>query len=70
MNHCKVIGRSSQNLNGLAGAFFHRVHQRRSVVLVAVNSGDSMWVCAYAATGLKSAGKISTLLVFRCPRIV
>jgi len=40
MNHCKVIGHSSQNLNYLAGAFFRRAHQGRSVVLVGLGSGD------------------------------
>ena len=29
MNHGKVIGHSSPNLNYLAGAFFRRAHQGR-----------------------------------------
>ena len=65
-----VIGHFSQILNYLADAFFRRAYQERSVVLVGLGSGDIAWACAYAATGLKSAGKISTLLVFRCTRIV
>ncbi len=40
MNHCKVIGHSSQNLNYLAGAFFRRAQQGRSVVLIGLGSGN------------------------------
>jgi hypothetical protein len=43
MNHCKVIGRSSQNLNGLAGAFFHRAHQGRSIEQEELYSGAITW---------------------------
>jgi len=67
MNHCKVIGHSSQNLNDLAGAFFRRVHQGRSIVLVGIYNGDR--VCTYAATGLKSAGKISTFVQVHTKRL-
>jgi hypothetical protein len=40
MNHCKVIGHLSQNLNCLAGAFFRRAHQGWSIVLKLFNSRD------------------------------
>ena len=43
----KGIGYFSQNLNYLAGAFFRRAYQRRSVVLVGLGSGDIAWACAY-----------------------
>jgi hypothetical protein len=65
-----VIGHFCQNLNSLAGAFFRYAYQERSVVLVGLGHGDIVWVCAYAATGLKSDGKIFTILVFRCTRSV
>jgi hypothetical protein len=66
----KVIGHSSQNLNYLAVAFFRRAYQEGGIVLVGLGGWDITWAYAYATTGLKSAGKISTLLVFRYTRIV
>ena len=69
MNHGKVIGHSSPNLNYLAGAFFRRAHQGQSIVLVGLGSGDITWACAYAVTGLKSAGKISTFVQVHTKRL-
>jgi len=69
MNHCKVIGHSSPNLNSQAEAFFCRAYQGQNIVLIVLYTGDSTCPRAYDATGLKSAGKISTLIQVHTNRL-